>query len=108
MSLDAQVQGIARMWAKHSLRALPPELPFREPHGAELTSIDSFAAGCITVFLESPTRFVRDRERLEVLRDCVDGIGKHWQGLTEDEKEYFGRLRSIAAEILGWCRRRTH
>jgi hypothetical protein len=107
MRKDVQVLEIGQMWEEQFHRQLPHELPFRQPHGFDLTSIDSFSAGCITVFLESPTRFVRDEQRLEVLRKCADRINEFWDGLAEDEKEYFGHLRQIATKILEWCAGRS-
>jgi hypothetical protein len=107
-TVDAQVDEIARMWREQVRRPLPRNLPFREPHGSDLTSIDSSSAGCIDVFLKSPGRFVRDKKRLTVLRKCYEDLSQRWSDLAADEKEYFGHLLEIVSEILMWHARKTH
>jgi len=107
-AVDTQVEEIARLWRGQRRRPLPSKLTFREPHGPTLTSIDSFSAGCIEVFLKSPGRFARDKKRLKVLRKCFDDIGELWNQLAADEREYFDHLLLIVSEILMWHARKLH
>jgi hypothetical protein len=102
---DSELEKIKDLWQEHFCRPLPTHLPSREPHGFALTSLDTFVAGCITTFIRSPLRFLRDRRRLEVLRKCIDDINSLWPHMVADEREYFGDLRDISLEVLEWCGR---
>ena len=87
------------MWREQVDRPAP--LP-REPYGFDVMEIDTLSAGCIDVFLQSPTRFARDRTRLKVLRTCLEDIDQLWDGLDDEQKEYLGHLRQVVSEILRW------
>lgn len=105
MTLDEQVEEIARMWREQVRRPAP--FP-RDPYGFDVMEIDSHSAGCIDVFLKSPARFIRDKKRLKVLGDCFEDINQLWDGLAADQKEYLGHLQQIVSEILMWHARKTH
>jgi hypothetical protein len=104
--VDPQVDEIARMWRAQLRRPLPRDLPFRKPHGSELTLIDSSAAGCIDTFLKWPGRFARDKKRLK--EGCYEDIHQRGSELAGDERDYFGQLLEIVSEILMWHARKTH
>jgi hypothetical protein len=101
VTADEQVREIARKWREQVARPAP--LP-REPYGFDVMEIDTEAAGCIDVFLQSPAGFARDKEHLEVLRTCVEDIDRMWDGLDAEQKEYLGQVRRIASEVLAWPR----
>ena len=99
MTVDEQVEEIARMWREQVRRPAP--LP-RDPYGFDVMEIDTYSAGCIGVFLKSPARFIRDKKRLKVLRTCFEDINQLWDGLAADQKDYLGHLQQIVSEILMW------
>jgi len=99
VTAEERVLEIARKWREQVARPAP--LP-REPYGFDVMEIDTLTAECVEAFLDSPKRFGSDKERLEVLRTCVEDIDKLWDGLDTEQKEYLGHLRRIASEILAW------
>ena len=98
MSTDAGSKGeIEALWNK--FRPLPfgysgsdNELRF------ELTSIDTFAVGCIESFIER--RGHQDAKQLSVLKGCVADLEPLLGGLHGEAKRYFDQLLRLSKLVL--------
>jgi hypothetical protein len=66
--------------------------------GFDLLSIDTFSAGCISVFVENRGKL--DKKRIEILRNCIDDLDSIFEKLTGEVKAYFSELWKLSKMVL--------
>lgn len=87
---------ISRRWEAWCRRPFP-EGP-HETADSELVSIDTYLAGCISVFVSNHGKL--DRKRIYVLRSCAAELDPVIDRLTGDTKEYFTELSQLSHLVL--------
>jgi hypothetical protein len=93
---------IRRRWEAWRQLPFPEGLAGEEVNGICLTSLDTFAAGCIDTFLER--RGSLDAERIAVLRRCAGELRAVVPALAYEAAVYFGELSAIADLVLSHLR----
>ena len=89
---------IKKRWEIWRALPFPSDIYESEFNGFDLTSIDTFSAGCIDVFLENNGKL--DPKRIEVLRNCNDDLNKMYDGLSVSSREYFKELSKLSRLVL--------
>ncbi len=79
-------------------KSVPFPLGASKPDRPDLVSIDTFSAGCITVFIEREGKL--DMKRMTCLRQCSQDLDTCLDQLNGDTLEYFARLSSLSKMIL--------
>lgn len=64
----------------------------------DLVSVDTFSAGCISVYVDREG--VLDNHREGVLRTCVCDLDKVLSHLSGETREYFDTLSSLSKMVL--------
>ena len=89
---------IEEAWNEFQSEPFPEGCAGLEIEGIELTSLDTFAAGCIDAFIASRVRL--DPDRLTVLSRCSEELGIVVKNLDGEARSYFERLRLLTAKVL--------
>jgi hypothetical protein len=82
-------------------RGFPEGMAGEEVAGVCLTTIDTFAAGCLDTYF---TEKWLDAERQNVLSRCLQDVRKALPHLEGDAADYFNELAAIAEAVLRECR----
>ncbi len=85
-------------WDDWRTLSFPSGISEVEINGIELASIDTFLAGCISVYMENQGKL--DQERIRILRNCTNELDGFLGHLGEDTKRYFQELSEISHQIL--------
>lgn len=89
---------IEEQWNRWTKIPFPTSASDMEPNGNDLVSLDTFSAGCIDTFVRNRGKL--DRDRINVLRSCVDELESSFGELTGDVKTYFAELLDISRKVL--------
>jgi len=89
---------IKRRWEAWSNLPFPSDVYEPESLGFDLTSLDTFSAGCISVFVGNRGKL--DRERIVVLSNCAGDLDKMCNRLSGNIKEYFTELSNLSHMVL--------
>jgi hypothetical protein len=81
-------------WRRHEF---PRGIAGTEIDGIDVTSVDSFAAGCIQTFFDRGTL---DEKRISVLEGCIRDLQRALPQFSGPAEEYFGELLAIARAVL--------
>ena len=68
------------------------------PKEGELMMLDTVISGCVTYFLQS--RNGLDRQRLEILQECLVDLDCVLPELEEEAITYFQRLHTLGSLLL--------
>ena len=93
----SELQKIKLLWKGFLKQPFPQHLAGKEIEGIELALLDSFAAGCVSVFLE---RGRLDKEREVILERCFRELSAVIPNLEDRDKPYFVELHSISEKVL--------
>jgi hypothetical protein len=84
-------------WWAWRLRAFPHDVSGLEVDGIDVTSLDTFTAGCLEVYFN---RGQLDPERMVVLEACVRDLHRVLPSLDRDAAEYFAGLAELCRRVL--------
>jgi hypothetical protein len=85
------------MWDEYQSMAFPDDYAGKDINDICVTSLDTFAAGCISAYVGDGRL---DKKRIEVLRSCLDDLDTIIPALDERPKVYFSALKEICVEIV--------
>jgi hypothetical protein len=89
---------IEKMWGDFQSKPFPEGCAGVSIKGVELTSLDTFAAGCIDTFVERRGRL--DSRRVYILRQCSKELEIVVKNLDGEARSYFERLQSLSEKVL--------
>ena len=92
------MEEIKELWKEFQSNPFPRDLAGIEIDGVCLVSIDTFAAGCISTFIEN--RGTLDNHRQAVLRECMSDLDKVKDKIVGEGKESFLLLQKLGTKIL--------
>ena len=100
MDARASVTKIEALW--NDLESAPfPWLVGDDALMFRLTTLDTFAAGCIQTFIDCNGRL--DPERISVLHGCASDLELCAHDLNGEAKRYFDRLLALSKLVLASC-----
>ena len=87
------------MWDEHLQTPFPPRLAREEVAGRDVVLLDTDVAVCVSTWLSNDGRL--DQHRRDVLAQSLADLDQVLAPLTDQaEREYFARLRELAARVL--------
>lgn len=86
---------VSTAWKQHCVVGWPQ---FSSPHQGQLMTLDTVISGCVVFFLDSPEGL--DRQRMALVRDCLDELTELTAELDTDSQTYFLRLRQLGEMLL--------
>jgi len=89
---------IQQSWSEFFDRPFPDGWAGEEVNGVCVTSVDSFAAGCIDTFLSNGGTL--DSHRIDVLRRCATDLARVLPQLDDEVRDYFGHLNDLITAVL--------
>ncbi|WP_447975356.1 hypothetical protein [Nitrospira sp. Kam-Ns4a] len=89
------MDSIAALWEVHRNAGWPI---FTTTSEGELMTLDTVISGCATYFLDSADGL--DRQRIEILADCLADLDTLLPDIPEEAVGYFERLRTLASLVL--------
>jgi hypothetical protein len=96
--------GLTDDWRAFQLRGFPAGVAGTEIDGVCVTTVDTFAAGCLETYFD---RGRLDQQRIGVLEECVGDLHRVLPHLTGEPSEYFGKLAALCRGVLGAIGRRN-
>ncbi|MGW0435334.1 hypothetical protein ACWDV4_22690 [Micromonospora sp. NPDC003197] len=95
-----ELEAVARLWNVHLRADFPDRLRGVDLLGVDMVMLDADIAGCVSTWLGNRGRL--DRGRQEVLARCVADLDRVLLILVgQQERAYYGRLRTMAVAMLG-------
>jgi hypothetical protein len=85
------------LWNEFKKMPFPDGYAGKDVNGICVTSLDTFAAGCISAYTSNGNL---DRNRIQVLKSCLDDLDLILPELSEHPKKYFLSLKQICVEII--------
>ena len=98
MSEKATFGQIEAQWKQWEDRAFPSAASSVEIDGVDLVSVDTFAAGCISVFVGNRGKL--DQERVDILRKCTHDLDAVLAELQGESERYFNELSRLSHAVL--------
>jgi len=95
MNAVAEIQS---MWNAWKTQSFPAEYSGKDVAGICVTSLDSFAAGCIDAFIFRKGRL--DERRISVLEECKHDLEIVVNALDGGAKTYFNNLLLLSTRVL--------
>jgi hypothetical protein len=92
------VDEIRRLWDEWKTIPFPSGFAGQEVEGFCVTSIDTFAAGCIDTFVSSKGRL--DEPRIKVLQQCRNELEIVVKTLDGNARTYFNDLLVLCRRVL--------
>jgi hypothetical protein len=92
------VDEIRLMWDEWKQIPFPSEYGGKDVAGICVTSVDTFAAGCIDTFVSRNGRL--DKRRITVLAKCKDDLEVVVNSLDRDALTYFTNLLLLSERVL--------
>lgn len=86
---------ITSAWVEHCSEGWPT---FASPNQGQLMTLDTVISGCVVFFLDSPEGL--DRQRVEILKDCLTDLEEVTSELETDCQPYFVRLHRLGELLL--------
>jgi len=86
------------MWENWKTIPFPAGYAGKEVAGICVTSVDTFAAGCIDTFIASKGRL--DAGRISILKQCKNDLEVVLDSLEGDAKTYFNHLLLLSKSVL--------
>jgi hypothetical protein len=94
---------LGKRWKIFEKLPFPPSCAGKEFDGVCLATVDTFAAGCISYFIDTGHL---DAQRKKALDSCAADLAKALPSLQGEAKEYFTELACLVDTILS--RQRNH
>lgn len=85
------------LWKEYKEMPFPEEYAGKDLNDICVTSLDTFAAGCIDAYTRNGNI---DRNRFNILKSCLDDLCLILPELNEYPKEYFLALKNICIEVI--------
>jgi hypothetical protein len=85
------------LWKEYQKMPFPDGYAGKDVNTICVTSLDTFAAGCIDAYTSHGNL---DRNRIKILKSCLDDLDSILPELSEYPKEYFFALKHICVEII--------
>ncbi len=98
------MKDVRESWNEFLAKPFPQDCVGEEVGGICLTTLDTFAAGCIDTFID---RGRLDGRRTSVLKDCAKDLNVVVEHLDGDAKKYFDHLLSLTNQVLGAVNSKT-
>jgi hypothetical protein len=95
------MDNIRKLWQEHYAAEFPVGNSGEQIDGEDLISLDSYASGCISAFLDFSGTL--DMARLNCLIRCRDDLDKVLPKLDGEAKKYYSRLRLLSQLVLQAC-----
>src|SRR3954469_12961723 len=95
--MDA-VNEVRTMWNEWKVIPFPSEYGGKDVAGICVTSLDTFAAGCIDTFVSRNGRL--DKRRISVLDKCKNDLEVVVNSLDGDARAYFNDLLFLSKRVL--------
>jgi hypothetical protein len=89
---------IRKMWNEWKAMPFPSEYGGKDVAGICVTSLDTFAAGCIDTFVSRNGRL--DKRRISVLENCKDDLEVVVNSLDGNARVYFNYLLLLSKGVL--------
>lgn len=86
---------IAAAWKQHCENGWPQ---FSSPNQGQLMTLDTVISGCVVYYLDSPDGL--DRQRVTIVKDCLEDLDGLTGELDADSQDYFLRLRQLGEMLL--------
>ncbi|GAB2930254.1 hypothetical protein GCM10027280_17320 [Micromonospora polyrhachis] len=95
-----ELEAVARLWDAHLRAAFPEHLRGVDLLGVDMVMLDADIAGCVSTRLGN--RGSLDGRRQRTLTRCMADLDRVLPILTgQQERGYYGRLRTMAVAVLG-------
>lgn len=88
---------INKLWEDFKSKPFPKGIAGEEIDGIEPAEIDTYAAGCISTYIEGG---IIDKERIEILKNCLSSIQTILPKLNDEGKSYFSMLNKLGGVVL--------
>ena len=85
------------LWKEYQKKPFPEGYAGKDINDICVTSLDTFAAGCIATYIGDGTL---DSGRIKILKSCLDDLDLILPELSEYPKEYFLALKQICVGII--------
>ena len=92
------VAEIQTMWDTWKTQRFPAEYSGKDVSGICVTSLDSFAAGCIDTFIFR--KGYLDERRISILEKCTHDLELVLNALDGSAKAYFNNLLRLSTRVL--------
>jgi hypothetical protein len=89
---------IKSVWDEWKTTTFPSEYVGKDVAGVCVTSVDSFAAGCIDTFITGKGRL--DTQRITVLEKCRADLEIVLRNVEGDASAYFAKLLLLCESVL--------
>lgn len=97
------VDEIKAMWDEWKSMPFPSDYSGKDVEGICVTSLDSYAAGCIHTFISRKGSL--DAHRISILENCKKELEIVVQSLDGEGRSYFERLLKLSKKVLSSVRR---
>ncbi len=94
-----QIMTITDLWTEHAKTVFPESYAGKDVNGVCLTSLDTYAAGCISTYIQQNRKSI-DFERYQVLQKCKANLEEVLPDLTGEARMYFIRLHEMCSIII--------
>ena len=98
MNRRQALQAARVLWKRHCSEPVPPRLVGKRVQGIEVTSLDTYIAGCIQTFMDRKGKL--DLWRTAILGRCYRDVSVVAISLKGREKAYYKRLMILTGLIL--------
>ena len=94
-----KAMSLTELWKEHSEAKFPPGYGGRDVDGICVTSLDSYAAGCISSYLRVAEESI-ELKRFQGLKNCKDDLERLLPRLSGYAFEYFNRVHKMCSLIV--------
>lgn len=94
-----KIMNIAEMWIEHGQAQFPPGYGGTDVNGVCVSSLDTFATGCISYYMGHERNDI-DVERYLTLQKCKLDLEHVLPHVQDEALEYFGRLHELCNSII--------
>lgn len=91
------MEEIKKQWSIFQSMPYPKDFVRDETETEDLLSLDTYAAGCISFFINNQGTL--DIARKKILKNCLLGLEIALLHLTKQEKEYFQVLYNLVKDV---------
>jgi hypothetical protein len=91
------IEQIRKMWNDYQNMTFPENYAGKDINDICITTLDTFAAGCINSYVENGNL---DINRIKILKSCLDDLDLIIPKLNDYPKEYFLALKDMCVVIV--------
>ncbi len=92
-----ELKRIRNLWNKYNKMPFPENYIGKDVNDICVTSLDTFAAGCISAYTSDGNL---DKKRIEILKKCLTDLDKVIPELSGYSRSYFTYLKEICVGIV--------